>query len=356
MTAHWIPGSPLNRIPNGFIGVTFFFVLSGYLISSNLLYMKRSIITGQLSTGRALGIFYIRRSLRILPLYFFAILAVYFVARPMFEGNVAWYLTYVPNILMYRSDHWPGMLSHFWSLGVEEQFYLVWPLLIFTVQWKWMKPLFTGVVTTSLLFKFVCFLHDPAFSAKYFLLPISSFDAFGVGAILALAPFSKQPGRSWIDKIAFLPGFLSSVILSALAYIGGLFFLFPLLLSCISFFIIRQARVGFKGLFGKLVDLPPLRYLGKISYGLYVYHNFMPWIWRCITGRETANPLPITLIRNPVLNKPLVALGAQLILLLVVASVSWYLFEKPLNDLKSVVAGTGQHAKEQRVAETINLS
>ena len=356
MMAHWAPDNPINRVPNGFIGVTFFFVLSGYLISSNLLYLKRSIMSGELSTGKALRIFYIRRTLRIFPLYFFVILAVYFAAKPMFEGNVAWYLTYLPNILMYNSDHWPGMLSHFWSLGVEEQFYLIWPLLIFTVGWKWMRPMFIGVVSFSLLFKFIFFFHDPAFSAKYFLLPISSFDAFCIGAILALKPFSGRSRQSWIDKIGFLPGFLSSVLLSALAYIGGLFFLFPLLLSCLSFFIIRQAQSGFKGLFGRIVDLPVLRYLGKISYGLYVYHNFMPWIWRCITGRETANPLPITLFRNPVLNKPPVALATQVVLLVLVASASWFILEKPLNDLKNVIAGSGEAAKEKPAAGTINLS
>lgn len=351
-----MPANPINRSPNGFIGVTFFFVLSGYLISSNLLYLKRSIMAGELSTGRALGIFYVRRSLRIFPLYFFVILAVYFLAKGMFEGNVVWYLTYLPNILMYKTGRWPGMLSHFWSLGVEEQFYFIWPLLIFTTGWRWMKPLFIGIVAGSLLFKFICFLHDPAFSAKYFLLPISSFDAFGLGAILALMPFSGRPEKRTIDKLGFLPGFFGSAVLAALAYTGGFFFLFPLMLSCASFFIIRQARGGFTGLFGKIVDLPVLRYLGKISYGLYVYHNFMPWIWRCITGQETANPLPIILMRNPVLNKPLVALGAQVLLLVLIASASWFLFEKPLNDLKNVIAGGGRHAKKTPAPETSHVS
>jgi peptidoglycan/LPS O-acetylase OafA/YrhL len=83
------------------------------------------------------------------------------------------------------------------------------------------------------------------------------------------------------------------------------------------------------------LNLPVLIYLGRISYGLYIYHMFMPWLWRCLTGKETRYPLPIALFTNPWMNNYIVDLAAQFILLIGIASLSWFFFEKPINRLKN---------------------
>jgi len=352
LMSHWVPRSN-SFLPNGCLGVTFFFVLSGYLITSNLIYLKKSIDEQQLSMGNAFRIFYIRRTLRIFPLYFMVIFLLYAGNRNIFEGNVAWYLGYVPNFLFFKQKAWPGMLSHFWSLGVEEQFYLVWPLLIFVIRWKWLKYVFPGIVLLSVGVKLCMFSFSHSFFTINDVLPIYTFDAFGMGAVLAIIPFEGAKWLKKLDAIPFNAGFFISVTLSVLVYKLKLSFLFSLTVSSASYFLIRQARTGFKGLAGAVLNNGIFRYLGKISYGLYVYHNFMPWLWRCLTGRETANPLPIPSIHYSPLNGPYVSFVIQLGLLVIIASISWFLVEKPLNDLKRWVGNKGM---EPAKATSIILS
>jgi peptidoglycan/LPS O-acetylase OafA/YrhL len=174
-------------------------------------------------------------------------------------------------------------------------------------------------------------------STFYEVLPLSHFDAFGIGAILGNIPFSANSINDKLKKIPFSIGFFGSVILSILIYVSGITFLFELFVSSASFFIIRNARKGFTGLVGYILNHKTIQYLGKISYGLYVYHNFMPWLWRCITGTESAYPISIPAIHRAWLNKPSVALSAQFILLILISSLSWFIIEKPINDLKNLV-------------------
>jgi peptidoglycan/LPS O-acetylase OafA/YrhL len=114
----------------GWVGVDLFFVLSGFLITGILLDLKGS--------SRFFRTFYARRVLRIFPLYY-AFLAIFYIALPQLLSSKdqvlrlladqKWYWLYLQNLQMAR-DGWPvpKYLAHFWSLAVEEQFYLIWPL------------------------------------------------------------------------------------------------------------------------------------------------------------------------------------------------------------------------------------
>ena len=124
-------------VPGGYIGVDVFFVISGYLITNHLLAEIRS--TGRLSFGR----FYARRARRILPASFVVLVATLtasvVVLPPTFLSSVAKdamaTALYVPNMLFawrgtdYLAEKSPSPFQHYWSLGVEEQFYLLWPLI-----------------------------------------------------------------------------------------------------------------------------------------------------------------------------------------------------------------------------------
>ena len=328
MVYHWLPS--YAYLPWGAYGVTFFFALSGFLISSNLFYLKQSIDNQEITTPGALKQFYVRRTLRIFPLYYLVIILSFVFIRDAFSGHVGWYLAYIPNFLFAREKSWPELLSHFWSLGVEEQFYLLWPSLIFFVRWDRLKYLFLFVILFSIVMKLGLFLsHGSLFNL---LLPWNSLDAFGTGALLAYLPFSRYR-TTFLDRIPFRWGFFLSLGLGILSDRTGYFFLFDLFISISAIFIIRQAQKGFTGFAGKVFDFPALQYLGKISYGLYVYHVFMPWLWRCLTGRELRLPLPITIITGNWAHRPLVIEIAQFLLTVIISSLSWYLLEKPFINL-----------------------
>src|SRR3954447_8838430 len=115
MASHFLAGS-LASI--GWVGVDLFFVLSGYLITSVL------------RESRGLGRFYCRRAFRILPLYYLAVL-VAVLASPTVRTTQAWYWLHGAHWLFaLRPGAYVGGTFHFWSLGIEEQFYLAWPLVV----------------------------------------------------------------------------------------------------------------------------------------------------------------------------------------------------------------------------------
>ena len=333
--SHWLPNTKVNILPNGFLGVTFFFVLSGFLISSNLLYAKKQLDKKITHFWHAVKTFYIRRTLRIFPLYFIVIFLIFAFAPAVFKGHFAWYVLYIPNFLVYKTQAWPGMLSHFWSLGVEEQFYLIWPFLIFLFPYNALKYLFPGIILLSIAFKIFLFNSNGPFFNFYDALPISCFDAFGIGALLALCMIDNEDFMAALGaRIPAGAGFLCAVLVAGVVYVSGLSFLFGLAVSLGSFYLILKTITGYKGLFALLINSSLLKYLGKISYGLYVYHNFIPWLVRCFTGRETEYPLPLPTIKAGWLQGAIPLFVVNALVLLIVASISWFLIEKPINNLK----------------------
>lgn len=344
MGSHWLPTFHFFEWGAG-IGVTFFFVLSGYLISSNLFYLKRSIDEREISVPFALLQFYFRRTLRIFPLYYFVISILFLLIPQLFAGKVAWYFAYLPNFLIFKTGTWPPVLSPFWSLAVEEQFYLIWPLLIFFVNWRWLKRLFAVIILFSIVSKAIALWSAP--SSIFLVLPWNQFDAFGMGAILAYVPFSRH--RNFLNKkIPFAALFVGFIALSFTAHaFPGISFLFNLFLSISSILVIQRAKEKFKGVTGWILDLPVLQYLGRISYGLYIYHDLMPMLWNMLTGKETQYPLPIAIFTASWMSTPIVNLVAQFVLLVIISSISWYLFEKPILRLKDAL-----YSRRRPVLET----
>lgn len=332
--SHWVPGNIINIIPNGFIGVNFFFVLSGFLISFNLLCTKRDIDNRKISILSAFKIFYIRRTLRIFPLYYFVLIILYLIIPAVFNGSFSWYIGYIPNFLFYKNQHWGGMLSHFWSLGVEEQFYIIWPLFLFLIRWSWLKYAIPGIILLSIFFKMFFYFYYPH-TLFYDTLPISCFDAFGVGAFLAYRTITNNSSDPEMEsKLSFKKALLLFLSLFLFLYVSKISFLFGISISLLSFYLIKQAIVGYKGFFGGLVSNSILTFLGKISYGLYVYHNLIPWLLRCLTGKESAFLAVLPVLRWHFLDHPLPLLIVQFILLVLIASLSWFLLENPFNKLK----------------------
>ncbi len=114
-------------------GVHLFFVLSGFLITGILLRSRALVEDSGRGTGLAIRRFYIRRFLRIFPIYYLVLAVTWALGFPDVRSGIVWHLAYGSNILFAIENQWPPTTAHLWSLSVEEQFYLIWPLLMLLV-------------------------------------------------------------------------------------------------------------------------------------------------------------------------------------------------------------------------------
>eukprot|EP01136_Pigoraptor_vietnamica_P044419 Opistho-1_new@21151 len=139
--AHWGPSKFRSEIltfifqkiiPDGLFGVDLFFVLSGFLITSILLNAKDNANGNRMTIIKS---FYIRRALRIFPIYYLLIAIVYLLNDQSVKDHLIYYLSYTSNFLTFKLRDW-GSISHTWSLAVEEQFYLIWPWIIIFIPKK----------------------------------------------------------------------------------------------------------------------------------------------------------------------------------------------------------------------------
>ncbi len=333
---HWFPtGEGINRLPNGTIGVMIFFVISGFLITRILLDNRNRINDTRGLTNKNLLIdtyrnFFIRRALRIFPLYYLIITFVLVVlpqASDIDEHPLYYYL-YGYNILLHKTGNWSDVLSPFWTLGVEEQLYFVWPWIVFLTPRALFPWAIAGMIVIGVLFRGYGYSQGDLDGV----LTPASFDAFGMGALWAYI-ITERPDE--------LPGFLSKLTVTALAALvlfTGLLML-PgdhvlvvlfqrLLISVVSLFLVVRASLGFGGIAGRVLNNGALQYVGRISYGIYVFHMLVPGYALPFLLR-VANRLGVT-----------VTLGywshrlVSLVVLLALASLSWYVFEKPINELK----------------------
>lgn len=335
----------------GWVGVQLFFVLSGFLITSILVKMKQDLPPQQYFVK-----FYGRRLLRIFPLYYFYLLlmlglTVYLASIGFKPGVMKLFQTQLPYALGYIYNfHYASLeyrhlyfLVHFWSLSVEEQFYVFWPLLIILTPEKMRKWVFVGIIFLGPLFRVLVtvayqfpplpFLNELP-SMGLYPLTLTHIDAFGVGAFIACFPIPKAKsqliGLTFLLPItAFLWQFLVSGAAGSLGSLGFQFIM-PLgyqytwgYLALNYYFAVLVYAVAREGLFAEHLENRVLKYLGKISYGLYVYHNGAIWFANRIRDvgidGDAAKPL-----------SALLAFAASLLL----AVLTYQLIEKPFLGLK----------------------
>jgi peptidoglycan/LPS O-acetylase OafA/YrhL len=243
-------------------GVVMFFTLSGFLITYLLLEEKARY-------GRiALGAFYLRRILRIWPLYFFYI-ALAMAYHQAWTPYVAMYVLFVPN-LAYAMGHIVPDTAQLWSIGIEEQFYAVWPLIVARVR-RLVPLLVTIVIAMPLARAIVHHALGPGRHLANDLLSLAGYDAMATGALFAIALRADHPivircAKTAVPHVAF--GAL--VALLAANQLGFLHFGLPIVTEAVTgLFIVAQIVPG-----KKLLNLeqPLLRFIGRISFGVYVYH------------------------------------------------------------------------------------
>lgn len=309
-----------------------FFVLSGFLITEILLRQKKLMKNSSWNAGKGIvWNFYIRRMLRIFPIYYLVVAIFLLLKAPEIVAHLPYFLFYGVNYLLINTNTWAGMFTHLWSLSVEEQFYLAWPLVIIFIPLRYIKKMLIGLIICSLIFlAWVVYKND--FFERYNI--ISCFNVLCTGGLLAY--FKSTDSRpfkpSVIDHLILWPG----LVLLAL-FATGIFtdyFVQQIIINITFFALLKMLLTRENTLLNILMNNAVSSFLGKISYGLYLYHFFIPWLLRNLTGTETAfKVLPQGFLPEP---KGFAAIFiSQSMLLLIVAVASYYIIEKPVNNLKS---------------------
>jgi len=281
---HWLGGFWTF---GGGSGVTLFFVLSGFLITRILLYEKYQHPDHKL---KVIGNFIARRTLRIFPIYYLFIFFFFLIGDPYMRQHIAWYISYCSNIHFFNV----GMLdttmyAHTWSLATEEQFYLIWPWLLLFINRKHELKLIGAYILTGIVFRIILEVVLHKYSIT--LLP-SSFDAFGIGALLAYITLNTENSSTAEKLLGFLKKHLSALtifpfILSMVLfhlrlpypYAGLANIFFQTFFSIFSMAFIYHAVIGFKGSSSLFFNNKAVLYVGKISYGIYLYHKVIPWAY-----------------------------------------------------------------------------
>jgi peptidoglycan/LPS O-acetylase OafA/YrhL len=321
--SHWAPNMSIFG-QGAHIGVQLFFVLSGYLITGILIDARAKAESTGTGMGLTIKSFYARRFLRIFPLYYLGLLLMFAIGAPNIIQYFSWHVSYLTNFKI-AVDGMMGEASHLWSLAVEEQFYLIWPFVILLIPRRFLLPTVVAFILASPLFKILYGANGGDLNVK--VIPISSFHALGAGALLSFMERSNITNAKKTMAMLSIAGLVCLLVLS-LSGNAGLWFGvvddFALTL-CMAGLIYGASR-GFKGVVGTALSSPPMLYLGKISYGLYLLHSFVPFISSTslnllgIPPMETLGPYGFFALNS--------------VLLLILSSLSWHFFESKLNVYK----------------------
>ncbi len=308
-------------------GVHLFFVLSGFLITGILLRARADIAAERQTRAGALGRFYARRCLRIFPLYYFVIACALLLSLEPVREILGWLLSYTLNIRMAQQGWYEATFAHFWSLAVEEQFYVVWPWLIILLPARWIKPAIIVAVLVGPGYRLTYVLSDyTAVSALgTYISTFSCLDSLGLGALLAMVAAERRDGRVLARRTLIGVLVISSCVL-ALAFWNGVVFIVLHDTAQAGLFVclLAVAAPGFTGWFGRLLQSRSLQYIGRISYGIYIYHPFVPDLVSN-SCRGLGVPPP---------ENRLIAGAIWVAVSLALASLSWFLLEKPILRLK----------------------
>lgn len=321
----------------GWIGVDLFFVLSGFLITD--------ILLTTLNSGNYFRNFYARRILRIFPLYYLSLILFIFLL-PLIPGyplqmdyyreNSIWFFTYLQNwTLIFDYDGRATALNHYWSLAVEEQFYLVWPFVILFIR-KPNRLLIFCLTTLILIIAIRLFIWNERefFPSWQWLFLFTRIDGILIGSMLAIMHHINPNllRRYFTGFIIFLTAanyafyFINrSKNFEYPAWAIAGYTTFSAIFALVAYEVITN---GNRLIVGAL-SLAPLRFIGKYSYGFYIFHWPIFLIAKPYTDRLVANFLTPNSIGFLIFSA-ILATG----LAFVVSVASFHFFEKHFLKLK----------------------
>jgi peptidoglycan/LPS O-acetylase OafA/YrhL len=290
-----------NLFSGGFVGVDIFFVISGYLITSLLMheYSKNAKATKG-SGWISLRTFYFRRARRLLPaailVLFATVLFSYFFLNSVKAGQTlkdslfAFFFLANLNLISQNTDYFQqgfesGPLQHFWSLSVEEQYYLIFPTLFlitvvlnglkigkYRLRWRKRLALVVGTLTAvSLIWSIIQSIASPV--SGYFSSLTRAWE-IGVGSLLAIGIFKGVPKESRLLNTGLASAgvfgvFLSVIIFNNSSLFPGINALLPTLATCCLIYVGASSS---QSVVTRLLSTRVFTFLGKISYSLYLWH------------------------------------------------------------------------------------
>jgi peptidoglycan/LPS O-acetylase OafA/YrhL len=324
--APWLPG--------GLLGVGVFFTLSGYLITTIL------ITTWDRSGTLGLSHFWLRRARRLLPALIMVLIVV-LVATPVLDNDVlpergiealaavfyvSNWVTIASDVSYFQRFSGPGPLDHLWSLAVEEQFYLLWPLVLLVLfkalrgRLDRMAQMALGLAAVSFLLMLL--LATPGFdNSRAYQGTDARAGALLIGAALAMVwPPTLQASKVSANRrlIVDLSGVAALAIIISMfvftneysmwLYRGGILLL-SLAAAVLVAVVVHPASVV-----GPVLGVLPLRWIGERSYGIYLWHL----------------PVVAFMPQAVLATRPLVRAGVQLALIILLSALSWALLENPI--------------------------
>jgi peptidoglycan/LPS O-acetylase OafA/YrhL len=263
--------NPTLIYPDGHLSVILFFVISGFLITYLLLVEKEK------GNGINLKNFYMRRVLRIWPLYYLVLVLSYFIFNPDYSFiRILLPSLIFPNVAFAIKETW-DVSPQIWSIGVEEQFYIVWPLLFIFISKK--KKALSYIAALIIIFTLLPFglkfINLIFFKSEEFYTIISrffygtKFNCLGIGALLGFIFFKK---KEYVNSILLKYNFLT-LTFTLVPFVLWFFKfktdhlndeLYAVLFAFSIYNIVQHPKIN--------IDNSITRFLGKISYGIYLYH------------------------------------------------------------------------------------
>lgn len=318
----------------GGLSVFLFFILSGFLITGILHRSRAKIEAGTTRLGPALEDFWVRRALRIFPAYYlwlgvFVVLDVVF-RQGAIVPELGWYLVYLQNFMLGFVTYRWGDFTHVWSLAVEQQYYVFFAPLVVLLPTRWHTRLM--IATIGLCLVAIQALQSAGYEMiTLYTSPANGFVFMAAGALMTL---ERERTPAWIGATASL--LVAAIVIVALACypiaertIGFhlpyvvLQILSVTALSVVMIHVLQNQTSPLT----RVMETRPLKYLGLISYGLYVVHlpvGVFASAWLPLEAWSTATGLPRNVVDFAVMGSVSIAL----------ASLSYFLFEAKFLALK----------------------
>jgi peptidoglycan/LPS O-acetylase OafA/YrhL len=279
MCQHWLPVKWHGWFPFE-IGLFYFLTLTGFFITRILL-RERTVAESHGGKWRVEAYLHFqkRRMVRILIPCYVAMLFAIAVGAPDIRAHWPAYFGHWSNFHMAWLDGWPSGTAHYWTLAIQMQFYLIWPLLVFLTPRRWLAPAFLTASALAPLTRLILakwfpeIHHGEAISS-------SALDYFGIGALLALAmDRGMKVGDKRLRTAAWI-AFAGYAVLYSLGEMGrqvpGLCYIQQTLVSLVFAGLISATLAGIGGCVGKILEHPAVQHVGKLSFGFYLFHTPVP--------------------------------------------------------------------------------